>query len=342
MQWAFCPRGAVHCAQERLRQELVLASIGRKELPVEEAELPFTEMVVHESLRLYPPNWMLILRRCSDGFRAWELRVRAVVGCTSFRTSFTVLPAGSRGPCCFDPDRFAPENLGVAQRSAFMPLGLGPRVCIGKALSDHHPDHDSGMHPPEIPRHPPSDHPELKARGGHRDQARGRLEVNGHSRHGLPAEEKAVVLCVPHRRGVPLGHSDLAARGHAAILSNQAPRRGHAAAHGRRGLPILSQLPKAICVSWMDWYNSLAKPSWTPAPPTIGADLAGLVPDHPGHLRRRVRAGVSGQVAVVGGRTICHQPRGEPVVHRRSSSGCETCRWPRWTSWWSGRRSSAP
>ena len=23
-------------------------------------------------------------------------------------------------------------------------------------------------------------------------------------------------------------------------------------------------------MSWMEWYNSLAKPSWTPAPPTIG------------------------------------------------------------------------
>ncbi len=23
-------------------------------------------------------------------------------------------------------------------------------------------------------------------------------------------------------------------------------------------------------MSWMEWYNSLAKPSWTPEPPTIG------------------------------------------------------------------------
>ena len=23
-------------------------------------------------------------------------------------------------------------------------------------------------------------------------------------------------------------------------------------------------------MSWMDWYNSLAKPNWTPSPPTIG------------------------------------------------------------------------
>jgi benzodiazapine receptor len=23
-------------------------------------------------------------------------------------------------------------------------------------------------------------------------------------------------------------------------------------------------------MNWLDWYNSLAKPSWTPAPATIG------------------------------------------------------------------------
>ena len=35
----------------------------------------------------------------------------------------------------FDPDRFVPERFGAVQRSAYIPLGLGPHVCIGKALS---------------------------------------------------------------------------------------------------------------------------------------------------------------------------------------------------------------
>jgi len=38
-------------------------------------------------------------------------------------------------PASFAPDRFAPEKLGPLQKSAYMPLGLGPHVCIGKALS---------------------------------------------------------------------------------------------------------------------------------------------------------------------------------------------------------------
>lgn len=39
MQWTLCLAAQCTAAQERLRQELVLASIGRTELPVEEAEL---------------------------------------------------------------------------------------------------------------------------------------------------------------------------------------------------------------------------------------------------------------------------------------------------------------
>ena len=35
----------------------------------------------------------------------------------------------------FDPDRCAPANVGRAEKSAYIPLGLGRHVCIGRALS---------------------------------------------------------------------------------------------------------------------------------------------------------------------------------------------------------------
>ena len=135
MQWALCLVAQCPAAQERLRQELVLASIGRKELPVEEAELPFTEMVVHESLRLYPPNWMLIPRRCSADSKLGGFRVPRGSWLYIFPYVIHRDARWFTRPVLFDPDRFAPDNLGVAQRAAYMPLGLGPHVCIGKALS---------------------------------------------------------------------------------------------------------------------------------------------------------------------------------------------------------------
>jgi cytochrome P450 len=38
-------------------------------------------------------------------------------------------------PAAFVPDRFLSDAFGPLQRAAYIPLGLGPHVCIGKALS---------------------------------------------------------------------------------------------------------------------------------------------------------------------------------------------------------------
>lgn len=121
--------------QKRLQQEIKQTEAGHSERAFEHAELPFAEMVVHESLRLYPPNWVLITRRCLHG--------STIGGYSIPRGSWLyifpyVLHRDARWfvePASFDPDRFAPETFGVRQRSAYIPLGLGPHVCIGKALS---------------------------------------------------------------------------------------------------------------------------------------------------------------------------------------------------------------
>ena len=121
--------------QRRLKQEIERVEAGHSETALHSAELPFAEMVVHESLRLYPPNWVLITRRCLHG--------STIGGYLIPRGSWLyifpyVLHRDTRWfarPESFDPDRFAPEAFGPRQRSAYIPLGLGPHVCNGKALS---------------------------------------------------------------------------------------------------------------------------------------------------------------------------------------------------------------
>ena len=98
-------------------------------------ELPFAEMVVHESLRLYPPNWVLITRRCVQESTIGDYRIPQ--GSWLFIFPY-VLHRDARWftePESFDPGRFASDVFGHLQRSAYIPLGLGPHVCIGKALS---------------------------------------------------------------------------------------------------------------------------------------------------------------------------------------------------------------
>jgi len=135
MQWALCLVAKHDGVQERLRRELTLAVAGRKELSAEMAELPYTEMAIHESLRLYPPNWMLIPRRCRAETNLGGYRIPRGSWLYVFPYVIHRDARWFTQPELFDPDRFAPDNFGALQRSAYMPLGLGPHVCIGKALS---------------------------------------------------------------------------------------------------------------------------------------------------------------------------------------------------------------
>ena len=135
MQWALCLVAKHEDIQRRLRQEVALAAAGRRELAPETAELPFTEMVIHESLRLYPPNWMLIPRRCREASELGGFRIPKGSWLYVFPYVIHRDARWFTAPDLFRPERFAPEDFGDVQRTAYLPLGLGPHVCIGKALS---------------------------------------------------------------------------------------------------------------------------------------------------------------------------------------------------------------
>jgi cytochrome P450 len=96
--------------------------------------LTVAERTVQESLRLYPPVYVM--------FR--EPRVDVKLG--GYR-----VPAGSavmlpqwvvhrssrywNDPEAFDPDRFAPDRADGRPQYAYFPFGAGPRHCIGKQFS---------------------------------------------------------------------------------------------------------------------------------------------------------------------------------------------------------------
>jgi len=121
--------------QTRLRQEAGRLVDGREDMPADIDELPFAEKVIQESLRLYPPNWALIPRRCVRESTVGGYRIPK--GSLLYIFPYVVHRDARwfANPECFDPDRFLSENFGAEQRSAYIPLGLGPHVCIGRALS---------------------------------------------------------------------------------------------------------------------------------------------------------------------------------------------------------------
>jgi cytochrome P450 len=92
--------------------------------------LAYTERVVKESMRLYPPAW-------TTGREAgvtFELGGRTVEKGTQILAPPWLVHRDPRwwpDPEVFDPDRFLPERAKERPRYAYFPFGGGPRVCVG-------------------------------------------------------------------------------------------------------------------------------------------------------------------------------------------------------------------
>jgi len=98
--------------------------------------LPYTEMVVKESMRLYPPAWG-VGRRAIRDFEIGGYRVPAG---TNFFLLEWVTQRDARwfpDPERFDPERWRhdPIRTGKLPRFAYFPFGGGPRVCIGAGFA---------------------------------------------------------------------------------------------------------------------------------------------------------------------------------------------------------------
>jgi enediyne biosynthesis protein E7 len=96
--------------------------------------LSYTQQVVNEALRLYPPGWLLSRRT----LEADVLGGYAVPANTNVLLPLYLLhrhPGFWREPERFWPERFAPEHEAERPRFAYMPFAAGPRHCIGETLA---------------------------------------------------------------------------------------------------------------------------------------------------------------------------------------------------------------
>ncbi len=93
-------------------------------------ELPELEMVLEETLRMYPPAW-IGPRRSVEPFELGGVRVPggAYVNYCSWASHH--LPDVFAEPERFLPERFAPEERARIPRGAYIPFGGGSRMCIG-------------------------------------------------------------------------------------------------------------------------------------------------------------------------------------------------------------------
>lgn len=94
-------------------------------------ELPYLEMVMDETLRLYPPAWIGPRRAVRDfEFAGHNVPHDAYVNYSSWASHR--LPEVFDDPEKFRPERFTAERKAALPRGAYVPFGGGSRICIGK------------------------------------------------------------------------------------------------------------------------------------------------------------------------------------------------------------------
>jgi cytochrome P450 len=98
-------------------------------------QLRYTEMVLKESLRMYPPAIGTFNRQAITDVEigGYLLKKGALVHILSY-----VLHHDERWfpePERFDPERFAPGRVEAIPPYAYVPFGAGPRVCIGNTFA---------------------------------------------------------------------------------------------------------------------------------------------------------------------------------------------------------------
>ena len=134
LTWTWYVLSQKHEARDRMYAE-VDAVLGGK-LPTYDdlPRLKYTEMVLAESMRLYPPAWAMG-REALEDFEIGPYRLPK--GTTVLMSQF-VTHRDARyfpDPLRFDPERHTPEAKARRQRFSYFPFGMGPRQCIGEAFA---------------------------------------------------------------------------------------------------------------------------------------------------------------------------------------------------------------
>jgi cytochrome P450 len=136
LSWTWLLLGQNPEVERKLIEELARVLGGRVPTPADLAQLIYTDMVLRESMRLYPPVWV-IGRRALAPFRLGEYELPAD---TNVLISQLILHKDARyfrDPQRFDPERWSAGDArgAVLPRFAYFPFGGGPRVCIGAGFA---------------------------------------------------------------------------------------------------------------------------------------------------------------------------------------------------------------
>jgi cytochrome P450 len=134
LSWAWYALAGQPQVEERLVAEWSSVLAGRSPALDDLPRLRYTEQVILEAMRLYPPVY-LIGREALRDLELGKYEVRR--GTTVFMSQW-VTHRDERfhpEPLCFRPQRWEQTQTNKMPKFAYFPFGGGPRVCIGNTFA---------------------------------------------------------------------------------------------------------------------------------------------------------------------------------------------------------------
>ena len=134
LNWTFWLLAQNPAAEATLQRELDQRLAGKPPKFEDLRRLPYTEMVIKESMRVMPPVWSIgrVNRQSTEvmgyPFPEWS-GVQICIYCAHRH------PQVWRQPEEFIPERWAEDGINDIPRYAYIPFGGGPRICIGNSFA---------------------------------------------------------------------------------------------------------------------------------------------------------------------------------------------------------------
>jgi cytochrome P450 len=135
MTWTWYLLSQYPDVEARLHAELAEVLGGRAPTLADLPRLTYTEQIVKEVMRLYPPAFTATREVTAESYAmggyAFKRGEVFMINIYGVQRDARFFPEPER----FDPDRFSPENEKTIPKYAYLPFGGGPRVCIGNAFA---------------------------------------------------------------------------------------------------------------------------------------------------------------------------------------------------------------
>ena len=134
LTWTWYLLSGAPDVEAKLHAEVDRVLQGRRPTMGDLASLPYVERVVTESMRLYPPAWIVGRRAIADyPIGDYVAPARSILIMSPYIMQRD--PRFYAEPERFDPDRWTPEFRAALPKFAYFPFGGGPRQCIGESFA---------------------------------------------------------------------------------------------------------------------------------------------------------------------------------------------------------------